>query len=199
MPSIEDFGFSRFQRREPITVDIEEELVETNQLIPDKALGYAKLAIDTLEIGQKIQSKDYVAGVSGFLITVNKSGEGEIWANILYANQYSRVYVQTTAPASGMSQGDIWYDSDDGNKKYVYSGSAWVLAGAEVEWDDVLDGGSTKPDDSATVGSDWDTNLSNIPSSLFQIFYQATAPGSGMVTGDYWVDSDDNKVYRWSG
>lgn len=51
---------------------------------------------------------------------------------------------------------------------------------------------------SATVGADWATNLTSIPSALFQIFYQSSAPGSGMSVGDFWVDSDDNKIYRYA-
>ena len=42
------------------------------------------------------------------------------------ANAKNKTYYQTTAPTSGMVAGDIWFDSDDGNKAYRYSGSAWV-------------------------------------------------------------------------
>jgi len=54
-------------------------------------------------------------------------------------------------------------------------------------------------EEAATVGANWATNLTNIPSALFQTFYQATAPVAGMSAGDYWLDSDDNKLYRYSG
>lgn len=37
-------------------------------------------------------------------------------------------FYQTTAPTSGMSTGDIWFDTDDGNKVYRYSGSSWSAA-----------------------------------------------------------------------
>lgn len=43
------------------------------------------------------------------------------------ANSKSKTYLQAAAPASGMTAGDLWYDSDDNNKSYRYSGSAWVL------------------------------------------------------------------------
>jgi hypothetical protein len=32
-----------------------------------------------------------------------------------------------------------------------------------------------------------------------QIFYQGSAPASGMVTDDLWIDSDDDYIYRWDG
>lgn len=38
----------------------------------------------------------------------------------------SRTYRQTSAPTTGMSTGDLWFDSDENNKPYRYSGSAWV-------------------------------------------------------------------------
>lgn len=37
-------------------------------------------------------------------------------------------YFQTTAPAVGMLTGDVWYDTDDGNKSYRYNGTAWVAS-----------------------------------------------------------------------
>ncbi len=51
----------------------------------------------------------------------------------------------------------------------------------------------------ATVGATWGVNITNQPASLRQIFYAAGAPGSGMTTGDIWIDSDDNKIYRYNG
>lgn len=41
-------------------------------------------------------------------------------------NTKTKTYLQAAAPTSGMTTGDIWYDSDDGNRAYRYSGSAWV-------------------------------------------------------------------------
>ena len=51
------------------------------------------------------------------------------------------------------------------------------------------------------------TDITSTPSSLYQIFYQATAPSSAAVdcvsyvvnSGDYWVDSDDNQMYKYDG
>lgn len=44
------------------------------------------------------------------------------------ANAKNKTYYQTAAPSSGMTAGDLWFDTDDNNKTYRYSGSAWVLA-----------------------------------------------------------------------
>lgn len=50
----------------------------------------------------------------------------------------------------------------------------------------------------ATVGADWNTNLANIPAGLRNIFYQSTTPTAEQV-GDYWIDSDDDSMWRWNG
>lgn len=44
------------------------------------------------------------------------------------ANSKIRTYIQGTAPSSGMTMGDIWFDSSNGNRPSRWSGSAWVLA-----------------------------------------------------------------------
>lgn len=38
----------------------------------------------------------------------------------------SSTYRQASAPTTGMKTGDIWWDTDDNNTVYRYSGSAWV-------------------------------------------------------------------------
>ena len=52
--------------------------------------------------------------------------------------------------------------------------------------------------DATALLASWD-GVSDKPAALYQFFYQSTAPASGMSTGDYWVDSDDNKSYRYDG
>ena len=43
------------------------------------------------------------------------------------ANGKSTSYYQTTAPTGGTySKNDIWFDTDDGNRMYYYSGSGWT-------------------------------------------------------------------------
>jgi hypothetical protein len=42
------------------------------------------------------------------------------------ANSKVKTYNQTTAPTTGMTAGDRWFDSDANNRVYRYSGSAWV-------------------------------------------------------------------------
>ena len=59
--------------------------------------------------------------------------------------------------------------------------------------------GGTALDDLKPAEAGADVTADNIPVDLHKIFYQSGAPGSGMTTGDIWVNSDDNQMYRWSG
>lgn len=44
------------------------------------------------------------------------------------ANGKNTVFYQTTAPVSGMVADDLWYDTDDNYKLYVYNGATWVAS-----------------------------------------------------------------------
>jgi len=90
------------------------------------------------------------------------------------------VYLQDNAPTSGMSEGDIWIDTNDSNKQYVYSGTAWV----ESTTGDALQALA----DAAAAQSTADGKIVT--------FYQASEPTTGMSEGDIWFDEDDgNKIY----
>jgi hypothetical protein len=91
-------------------------------------------------------------------------------------------FVQTSAPTAE-GTGDLWMDSDDGNKLYRWSGSAWAVV------QDTAIG--TALSNAATAQSTADGKIVS--------FYQTTAPTAEGV-GDLWTDTDDsNKLYRWSG
>jgi hypothetical protein len=91
-------------------------------------------------------------------------------------------FYQDGAP-SGVSGGDLWFDTDDGNTLYRYSGTAWVVA-----TDSDL---ATAISNAATAQSTADGKVAT--------FYQDDAP-TAEGTGDLWVDTNDgNKLYRWSG
>jgi len=94
-----------------------------------------------------------------------------------------KVYVwrQASAPTAE-AVGDLWLDSDDGDKMYRWSGSAWV----EVQDDDI----ATAIANAATAQATADGKITT--------FYQSSAPTAEGV-GDLWVDTDDDKLYRWSG
>lgn len=108
---------------------------------------------------------------------------------------------QTSAPTA-TAVGDLWYDSDDGNKMYRWSGSTWVLAdNAQIATNAaaiVTEASARASGDSANASSI--TALTAVVSAKNVTYRQTTAPASGMVAGDLWFDSDDdNKPYRYNG
>lgn len=89
---------------------------------------------------------------------------------------------QATAP-TGASEGDLWFDTDDGLKQYRYTSGAWVLSadarlGVAIET-------------AATAQATADGKVTT--------FLAAIAPTAAAV-GDLWMDTDDgNRIYRWNG
>ncbi|MDD3041259.1 hypothetical protein, partial [Bacteroides sp.] len=89
-------------------------------------------------------------------------------------------YAQSSAPTGGAYVvGDLWIDTDDDNKLYRYSGSAWVAYQAN-----------------ATALSTLTTSVSGKTT----IFYQDAQP-TATATGDVWYDTNADPVviYRWNG
>lgn len=93
-------------------------------------------------------------------------------------------YYQTGEPSSGMSDGDLWFDTDDGNKTYRYNGASWV----EIQDDDI-----------ATAINNAQTAQTTADSKAI-VYYQTTAP-SGASAGDLWYDTNaaNQPLYRYSG
>jgi hypothetical protein len=111
------------------------------------------------------------------------------------ANSKITTFIQASIPTS-ISAGDLWIDSDDGNKLYraVIVGADEIKAG---EWvviptDFANINGTTKPADNATVGATWGTNLNSIPATL------GTPSGQGLfLSATYlgYYDSPNWKTY----
>ncbi|CAM0015889.1 tail fiber protein [Vibrio phage D171] len=91
-------------------------------------------------------------------------------------------FFQDSHPANA-SSGDIWFDTNDGNKQYVYQNGAWVVAQDTAIGDAIL----------AAAGAQATAD------GKIETFYQPTEP-QAVAIGDLWVDTDDkNKLYRWNG
>ena len=110
------------------------------------------------------------------------SSEAAKLSGIAAGATVNHIYRQSTAPAAGMVEGDIWFDTSDGNHVYVYYSSLWT---------DAQDAGiSSALSAAATAQSTADGKI--------QSFYQTSAPTSGMSDGDFWIDIDDgNKLYQF--
>ena len=86
-------------------------------------------------------------------------------AAVAIAQGKNKTYVQDNEPTGGSySDGDLWIDTNDGNKLYRYSGTAWVSA-----------------QDTAISTAQSTANGKN------KVFYSTSAPGSTANTaGDIW-------------
>jgi hypothetical protein len=100
-------------------------------------------------------------------------------AAVAIAQGKNKTYVQDNQPTGGSySEGDLWIDTNDGNKLYAYVGTAWVLK-----------------QDADIASALTSANGKNT------IYRQTAQPTGGTyATGDTWFDSDDNnKIYRYDG
>lgn len=91
-------------------------------------------------------------------------------------------FFQTSAPTA-QGVGDIWFDTDDGNKMYRWNGSSWVAA------QDTLITTAINDASNAQATADGKVNT----------YFQASAPTPEAV-GDLWFETDaNNAVWRWNG
>ena len=97
------------------------------------------------------------------------------------ADSKIETFFQTTAP-TGASVGDLWFDTDDENKLYRYSGSTWILAQDGMIADAITSAAGAQ----ATADSKIVT------------FFATTTPTAEAI-GDLWYDSSTLLLKRWSG
>lgn len=90
-------------------------------------------------------------------------------------------FYQTSAPASA-SVGDLWFDTDDGNKQYRWSGSAWIA---------VQDAGIGSAI-SAAAGAQATAD------GKVTTFVAESAPTADAV-GDLWFKASTGELRRWNG
>jgi hypothetical protein len=103
-------------------------------------------------------------------------------------NSGAVVYYQNDAPTdppNDLKEGDIWFDTNDGNKQYYYSGSAWIS---------VQDTAIAAAQSAATAAQ-------TTADGKNKVYRQTTMPTAGpFAEGDLWFDTDDdNKFYRYTG
>lgn len=95
-------------------------------------LNSAKTYSDTGSAGALSSAKTYSDGIVATEATTRANADSALSTSIstvsATANAKNKTYSQTTAPASGMTAGDLWFDTDDSNKAYRYNGTSWVAA-----------------------------------------------------------------------
>lgn len=158
--SYEDLGYNALLT---ITKPANSQITEKNNLamVADGTIDYDQTTLGTIRTKQGIQSANYIPGISGWKIYGNGAAEFQLIAS----KGYIHVYSQDTEPTGGTYyQGDLWYDTNDGNKRYVYKGGAWIVDESISAWSQIVDDDGHKPDNDATYGATWNTNISGQPS-----------------------------------
>jgi uncharacterized protein YjbI with pentapeptide repeats len=119
----------------------------------------------------------------------------------------TRVFYSATNPVSDSSYtlkvNDLLFRTDQGNKPYRWTGSAWAettdtrLADS---WSEILDIRNATANPSGAAAQRINS-ISATASAKNRTFYQAsTSPPSSPTTGDLWFQTDQgNKAFRWSG
>lgn len=90
-------------------------------------------------------------------------------------------FFQTSPPAGG-TLGDLWFDTDDGNKQYRHNGTTWTLAQDTAIGDAIL----------AAAGAQATAD------GKIRTYYATTAP-TATALGDLWVNTTNKVLSRWSG
>lgn len=96
----------------------------------------------------------------------------------------NNTFYQPSAPTV-FTDGDIWFDTDDGNKMYLSVTSTWTSVQDALAPQAISDAAAAQ----ATANG------------KATVYYQTTAPVlTASDVGDLWVDTDDNnKVTTWTG
>jgi len=95
-----------------------------------------------------------------------------------------RSFYQNAAPTGMVAgdSGDLWIDTDDGNKLYRWSGTAWIAA----------------QDGDIGVALQDASDASTLAGTKIVTFFQAGTPTAN-IAGDLWYNTSDLSLKRWSG
>jgi predicted phage tail protein len=93
-------------------------------------------------------------------------------------------FYQTTEPTNPGQKtiGNLWFDTDDGNRQYRYDGLNWV----DAQDSKIAQALNDASDAQATADGRVTT------------FFQTTTPTANAI-GDLWYNSNDRKLKRWNG
>ena len=130
-------------------------------------------------------------------------------------NGKNHIYRQASAPDGSvypLTEGDVWFDTDDGNKQYYWTGSAWVSvqdlgiaaaeagAAAAAAAAAAASAAAASATSAAAAAASAATAAQTTADGKNKVYRQATAPTGTHTIGDLWFDSSaDNKPNRWTG
>lgn len=182
------------------------------------SLGGAEASIITVQQAISTESLARASQISALQASLNNAeaavlsesvarsdGDSALASQIeaLAATSGTTVFMQDDAPTTGMVSGDIWYDTNDGNKPYRYNGTDWIdVSDVRI----VNNAAAIVTETNARVAGDTAnanqiTSLTSTVNTKVVTFAQASQPVATAI-GDLWIDTDSvpaNQMYRWNG
>lgn len=158
--------------------------VDENSLLP---LFWFPDGVDTVYV--RVGSGPVVAVTASVAASSDMVQDAQDAANaaLTSANGKNKNYYQAAAPTGGTYvDGDLWFDTDAGNKMYIRQGGAWVDA------QDALVSDAYETAMLAQTSADGKTTT----------YIQAAAPTGGTyVVGDTWINTTGgaNSLNTWNG
>jgi hypothetical protein len=121
-------------------------------------------------------------------------------------NGKTKTYRQTTPPTgTDINDGDLWFDTDDGNKLYMRVSGAWVSVqdtaiAAATAASAAAAAAAAAADEAAAAADAAAVAAQTTANGKNRIYRQTTMPTGGTYAeGDLWFDTDDdNKFYRYT-
>lgn len=175
-------------------------------LISDLDTAEATIITTTGNVTSLSSTVSTLSGTVSTLSTTVSSNTTAISTNTTDIATKARTFRQTSAPTA-TAVGDLWIDSDDGEKLYRATATG---SGSWVAVDDarIATTAATVSTLSSTVTT-IDSAVASLTTTVSahtttltnrnRTFRQTSAPTADN-TGDLWIDSDDDeKLYRWSG
>lgn len=133
--------------------------------------GVGQIAIDSVRVDIV---DDIARSAFDLAATAQETADGKITS-----------FYQSSPPSGdGELEGDLWFDTDDGNKVYRYNGSSWVVSQDQ--------GIAQAISDAATAQSTADGKIITFVTSDGGV-----SPPVGASTGDLWFDSVTRKLRRY--
>jgi len=189
--------------------------IATNAITADEiqagAIGVSELAANSVTAdaiaANAVTASEIAAGtitaseIAADAILANKIKAGEIEAGHLKITGTNSIgagtigaastFYQTSAPTA-TAIGDIWIDTDDGNRQYRAS------ATGSSNWVSVRDATIATAQTAANTAVANAATAQGTADGKVTTFFATSAP-TAEGTGDLWMDTDDgNKLYRWS-
>jgi len=183
-----------------------------DKVVPGSVTGL-RIDMDGIEVrADELRSSNYSAGSNGWLI----EGNGDAEFNSLTVRgsgltntgdvQRAAYAPNSRSDNSTLVTGDVWIDTSDGDRPYVWDGNSWERTTTTIDGAEITTG--TINASRISIGSGTTYAEGYDPVNKSAVIRGATAPttrppegtGETLQAGDVWIDTDDgSRPYTWTG